>query len=183
MSTRATIHFETIQTREWDAVNRKAIDLATPKVVTDAIVYRHSDGYPEGLGQDLKAFILRVRTLKDTRLGDASYLAAKWVVFDTHRYREFDIAQVKADPSWADFLGDPNDPLNFLGCGIVMEDPGDIEYRYHVIADGTVAAVTWEEIPWGDRKPKRGTIRIPGPKKPKVTRGASDGRPDLMITA
>ena len=34
-------------------------------------------------------------------------------------------------------LGHPTKhPLDFLGVGVVMEDPGDIEYQYDVICGG-----------------------------------------------
>lgn len=98
MSTRATVHFE-------------------QGGMTEAIVYRHSDGYPEGLGEDLKRFFQEVKAhTSDTRFGDPVYLAAKWVVYDSQDQER-----------WS---------LNFLGVGIVMRDPGDIEYRYHVECNG-----------------------------------------------
>ena len=93
MSTRATVHFR---------YGGK----------TEAIVYRHSDGYPEGLGKALEEFLTECEMLKDSRFDDPSYLAAKWVVADSAR-----------NPR-----GDHR--LAFLGVGIVLEDPGDIEYRY-----------------------------------------------------
>src|SRR5208282_3407867 len=99
MSTRATIHF-------------------TYGDRTEAIVYRHGDGYPEGLGKDLQEFFSTVKAqTDDTRFGDSSYLAAKWVVYDADRLRHL--------------LHKPA-LLDFLSIGIVMEDPGDIEYRYTV---------------------------------------------------
>jgi hypothetical protein len=82
-----------------------------------AIIYRHCDGYPEGLGEDLKAFFSYVRdNVPDTRFGDASYLAAKWVVYDSQEW------------------GEPT-TLRFLGVGVVMREPSDIEYRYIVDCD------------------------------------------------
>ena len=95
MSTRATVHFE--QNGE-----------------TQAIVYRHSDGYLEGLGHDLQTFFGDVQLqTRDTCFSDPCYLAAKFVVWQAARYAR-------------------TNPLDFLGMGIVMKDPGDIEYRYHV---------------------------------------------------
>ena len=99
MSTRATVHFQ--EAGE-----------------TQAIVYRHSDGYPKGLGVDLKAFLDEVKAnLTDTRFDNASYLAAKFVVWQAKRYAE-------------------DHYLNFLSLGIVLQDPGDIEYRYLVECSG-----------------------------------------------
>ena len=103
MSTRATIHFK-------DSVSAKPT----------AIIYRHSDGYPEGLGADLQAFVAQVKAnCPDTRFTDAAYLAAKWVVYD------------------ADLHKRGEHQLSFLSVGVVNEDPGDIEYRYWVICNGT----------------------------------------------
>jgi hypothetical protein len=100
MSTRATIHF-------------------SQGGKTKAIVYRHSDGYPVGLGKDLEEFLNYVdKWIPDKRFNDPNYLAAKWVVWDGKKH---DRAQ---KPNSYD--------LDFLGVGIVLEDPDDIEYRYTV---------------------------------------------------
>src|SRR3990172_6611860 len=48
----------------------------------EAIVYRHSDGYPSAAGADILRFFNEVRAqTDDTRFYDSSYLAAKYVVF------------------------------------------------------------------------------------------------------
>ena len=107
MSTRATVHF---------------CDVGQSKPT--AIVYRHGDGYPEGLGADLKRFVSTLKKrVKDKRLGDASYLAAKWVVFDAQQMSKYSQQKEKTR-------------LAFLSVGIVRRDPADIEYRYIVICDG-----------------------------------------------
>jgi hypothetical protein len=101
MTTRATIHFQ----RDSE---------------TQAIVYIHSDGYPEGLGQDLETFLTEVEVqVVDTRFSDPAYLAARFIVWQASRY-------VRAGRS----------PLDFTGVGVVLEDPTDIEYRYLVGCDG-----------------------------------------------
>ena len=98
MSTCATVHF-----------------VAKGSSEPRAIIYRHCDGYPEGLGEDLKLFLadVQAQTPGDTRFNDPSYLAAKFVVWQAEKY-----ARDKARP------------LAFLSVGVVMHDPGDIEYRY-----------------------------------------------------
>jgi hypothetical protein len=95
MSTRATVHFRYMGK-------------------TEAIVYRHNDGYPEGLGKDLQYFLeyINIR-LKDNRFTDPTYLASKWVVWDSKKYAK-------------------DNDLDFLSVGVVMQDPGDINYRYYV---------------------------------------------------
>lgn len=98
-----------------------------------AIVYVHCDSFPSGLGKDLKEFFKEVAKLGDTRFDDPNYLAAKWVVY-------------KAEQNAVS-----KNRLNFLGVGIVMDDPGDIEYRYHVHCDYH-PMVTVDRIGYYDRK-------------------------------
>lgn len=90
MSTRATVHFRR-------------------KGTTRAIVYRHCDGYPEGLGADLKAFLEEPSS--DPRFDSPTFLAARFVVWQETR-----------SPGY--------------GIGLVLNDPHDIEYRYLVECDG-----------------------------------------------
>lgn len=106
MSTRATIHFMS-------------------KGQTKAIIYRHNDGYPDGLGKDINTFLNEVSKLKDTRFNDPSYLAAKWVVWDSKHY---------SSVIW-DSKHYSKDPLDFLSVGVVLYDPPDIEYCYGIHCD------------------------------------------------
>ena len=144
MSTRAAIHFEYPGSGD-----------------TEAIVYRHSDGYPDGLGQDLVRFIEEVRTLRDTRLGDPSYLAAKWVVFDVLEHQAY-MAKSNADN---EKIGQEPyymlERLGFLGTGIVNKDPSDIEYRYHVVCDGKVETIAWDGG-FGDKWDEHGVMKVVG---------------------
>lgn len=103
MSTRATVHF-----------------VRAEGYKPDAIIYRHSDGYPSGLGRDLGKFLQEVKgNVRDNRFDDSSYLAAKFVVWQARQY-----------------TGDNSHFLDFLSIGILAEDPGDIEYRYVVVCTG-----------------------------------------------
>ena len=114
MSTRSTTHF----------VDSEATYLNGKPV---AIIYRHSDGYPECAGRDIVAFLKECKGLPDPRLTDPSYLAAKYVVFLAnmlnHSYKaiagKFQRVQNASR-------------LDFLSVGVMNEDPGDIEYRYVV---------------------------------------------------
>jgi hypothetical protein len=132
MGTRCTTHF--IET-----------DTATGKAETCAIVYRHWEGYPKTAGVDLCKFITKCKRIKDSRLSNPSYLAARYVVY---------LGEIFAsDGMWKDPTGklhtssvnrkDPNetrdhvnvprkDRLNFISVGVMMSDPWDIEYRYTV---------------------------------------------------
>ena len=110
MSTRATVHFQS------DGGTR-------------AIIYQHSEGYPSGLGEELKDFLNDVNQLDDKRFNDPTYLAAKFVVWRVAQYAPKD------------------DPLNFLGVGVMLEDPGDIEYRYLLACDSNeIPIITIEEV-------------------------------------
>lgn len=112
MSTRSTTHFrDTLDGETW------------------AIVYRHHDGYPTGAGADLLKFVEQVKeqtsregaSYYGTRFNDTSYLAAKYLMFLVTTGYKFD----------KDY------PLDFGGVGIMNDDPGDIEWRYIVVCDGT----------------------------------------------
>lgn len=117
MSTRAMIHFH-------DGDNKKPA----------AIIYRHNDGYPEGLGKDLESFLAEVdANLKDKRFGDAEYLAAKWIVWDAKQQ--------------VDYEGKTRHYLDFLSVGVSLKDHGDIEYRYHVWCRGDgKPEVTYDKV-------------------------------------
>lgn len=120
MSTRATIHF-------YDVGQTKP----------EAIVYRHTDGYPEGLGEDLKLFVKELKdNVSDTRFNDPSYLAAKWVVYDASQMAKY---------SQPDIEPNKRNKLVFYSVGVVSQDPGDIEYRYKVVCDGK-PTITVEEV-------------------------------------
>ena len=90
----------------------------------DAKVYRHSDGYPDGILPDLKKFFKDVMAqTKDTWFDDPSYLAAKFVVWQASLYAQ------KLDDK---FQYVPAEMLDFTGVGICQENPGDIDYEYFV---------------------------------------------------
>lgn len=115
MSTRATVHFTFGQ---------------QAGAHSEAIIYRHSDGYPESMLPDLEGFFAAVQAqTADTRFTDPSYLAAKYVVWLAAQFARKLVA-----------VGDTyeyvqTEPLDFLSVGVVTEDPGDIEYRYTVHCD------------------------------------------------
>lgn len=124
MSTRCTVHFH------WG-------DGGDPA----AIIYRHGDGYPKGVLPDLEQFFSDVEEqTSDMRFEDPSYLAAKYVVWQAGKNaRHYDYET----GTWT-----PAEPLDFISVGVLMKDPKDIEYRYHVQcgARGVVPKVTWEEV-------------------------------------
>lgn len=106
-----------------------------------AKVYRHADGYPDGVVPDLARFFADVEAqTADTRFGDPSYLAAKFVVWQADRQH------------------DSANALDFLGVGVILEDPGDIRFRWfldcHNRVDGR-PSISYEEgygDEWSERK-------------------------------
>ena len=139
MSTRSTTHF----------IDSSYTDPKTGKPFLNSIVYRHSDGYPKGAGLDLFRFLARCKKLKDSRLTDTSYLAAKYVVFLAEMFA------VDYSKSTAPGIYAPNkDRLDFLSVGVMSSDPGDIEYRYvvdcSVIGKRGLPKVTCYKVSVGD---------------------------------
>lgn len=110
MSTRCNIHFT-----------------YSPDSPPEANIYRHSNGYPDGVLPDLEKFFTEVerQVPGDTRFGDPAYLAAKFVV-----WQAWEFAKIYQDAG----LG-ANAPLDFLSVGIMSEDAGDGEYVYTVICN------------------------------------------------
>lgn len=96
-------------------------------------IYRHCDGYPDGVMPDLALFFADVRTqTTDTRFDDAEYLAAKFVVWQAGRSTSRFAAR----------------PLAFLSLGICLRDHGDIEYVYRIVESAdrdTQPVVEWAE--------------------------------------
>jgi hypothetical protein len=109
MSTRANIHFT-------DRTGQVA-----------ANIYRHSDGYPEGVLPDLEKFFdaVEAQVPNDTRFGDPEYLAAKFVVWQAWE----NAGILASDPLQVA-------PLAFLSVGVTTEDAGDGEYVYTVTCHG-----------------------------------------------
>lgn len=143
MSTRSTAHF-------------KGYGADEPV----AIIYRHTDGYPDGAGTDIVKFFEQVEqqcegTIHGTRFGDPSYLAAKYVVF---------LSGIFAKYSAMGPAGEDGEikPLNFGSVGVMDQDPGDIEYRYTVDCDNLDSigrpTVTVEEIGWNAPDKVLGTL-------------------------
>jgi hypothetical protein len=98
----------------------------------EANIYRHSDGYPDGVLPDLDRFFAAVEAqTSDTRFNDPSYLAAKFVVWQAGEYAH------------------GGQPLDFISLGIMGADAGDGEFVYTVTcSDGYPPkrpAVTYRE--------------------------------------
>jgi len=93
---------------------------------TPALIYRHSDGYPDGAGTDLLAFFDDVSAASptDTRFNDPEYLASRFVVWLTQQYA-------------AGGYRDNKSTLAQIGIGVSRRLHGDIEYLYVVHCGGS----------------------------------------------
>lgn len=96
-----------------------------------ALLYRHSDGYPEGPHGVIAGITPTLRLGMERRGWDPEYLAA-WTM-----YVMID-AYVKANQESAKkaYTHMPADGMTFLGHGIETEFHGDIDYYYAVTPDG-----------------------------------------------
>jgi hypothetical protein len=95
---------------------------ANEKDTNPAQVYRHWDGYPDGAGADIVKFIEELKAnIPDNRLSDASYLAARYVVWLADQFREEGAHR-----------------LDFLSVGIVAGYPAayGIDYLYKIVCEG-----------------------------------------------
>jgi hypothetical protein len=88
---------------------------------------------------DIVRFLKACKALPDSRLNDPSYLAAKYVVFladmfNGHyvKFKQAGICDATGESINAGRYGykRAKSKLDFIGVGILSEDPGDIEYRY-----------------------------------------------------
>lgn len=145
---------------------------------TQAIIYRHPDGYPEGHGRDLQRFFADVEAqTADTRYTDPSYLAAKLVVWLAGEFAVNYVSEAEAERqgivkeweeapvAWGDTRAMPGQPLDFLSVGVMKQDPGDIEYRYKVHCDRKDAAgrpeVECYAVPFDARPDQGELVEIP----------------------
>lgn len=123
MGTRAVIHFCTMYGPS-GFVDGKLVDTKKALEQTreiSASIYQHYDGYPSSIEPDLKTFfddVLR-QSPGDTRFGDASYLAARFLAW-----------KLTED-------GNESPLASMTGYGIVNEVPGDVEFQYLVLCDGS----------------------------------------------
>lgn len=112
MSTRCTTHFHS--------------DYGKNEV--EAIIFRHTDGYPSVTGADLLKFFdaIEEQAKGDTRFGDASMLAARYVVFLSQMFT----TEYKGKGEWENYGSER--PLDFISVRVLLEDTADTEFVYHV---------------------------------------------------
>jgi len=120
------------------------------------IIYRHSDGYPEGAGRDINTFLKTCKKLPDPRLDDPSYLTAKYVVYLADMFNntmKFIETNGKRDLVKVQHAS----RLDFIFVGIVDASFDDWAYRY-VIDCGKLDAKGLPEVKCFDTEGKEVAI-------------------------
>ncbi len=122
-----------------------------------SIIYRHWDGFPDGVLPDLDRFFEAVEAQcgGDNRYSDPHYLAAKFLVWQADRNSRREATPL--DRKTLDgYSGEPVVPhghpnfLRFLGVAPRSHDDGDklwIEYRYIIRCGSPAARPTIEVVP------------------------------------
>jgi hypothetical protein len=110
------------------------------------ILYRHSDGYPDGPNGVLASLVPFVARFVKHRGFDSCYLGAQIMADQINRSREGMKASFQrridkavaatSEPSKWDVEGLANVENDFLGFGISNQIHGDIEFIYRVTPDG-----------------------------------------------
>jgi len=134
------------------------IIIEDPRYGDRTILYRHSDGYPEGEHGVLASLAPFVARFMKHRGWDPEYLAAQIIcdqINTTRNYRrkllEERLAQLESDEDAGWLLECTREQLanvdnNFLGFGISNEIHGDVEFIYRVTPEGIFV-----EYPDGER--------------------------------
>jgi hypothetical protein len=118
---------------------RCVLNFCDSKGKLHAKVYRHMDGSPESVCDDLDRFFKAVEQdsvegMYGLRFDDPSDLAARFVVWTVHdtskRMMELKQSMAKVIPG---FQPGGDKLLDFGGVGIVLEDPGDLAYTHQIL--------------------------------------------------
>jgi hypothetical protein len=116
----------------------------------EAIVFRHTDGYPKEAGADLLKFFdaIEAQAPHDTRFDDASMLAARYVVFLSRMFTR----TYTGGGEWENYGNER--PLDFISVRVLQEDTADTEYVYHVYCkEGGRPKVTVDNLNTGETLP------------------------------
>lgn len=127
-----------------------------------ANIYRHSDGYPGkiengepveyGVLQDLLEFFRLLKAeVRDTRFGQAEYLAAKFLVWQSQKLVKYETYGELENGEWG-YDESKEHPLQFLGVSPCTQDHGDIEFIYEINCDkldsNGFPQVRWKAVAW-----------------------------------
>lgn len=161
MSTRAAIYFHQVWPGE-----------STEEANVTSIISRHTDGDPHGKSgvlSDLNVFFTEVRNQCEFNsvgmFHDAGLLGARFVVWQALEYAKL---EQRITPGVTPHRVEP---LNFPSVRVEQNEPGDIEYRYHVWCFkgdplNRNPIVTWESWSEDTTHP---TFEDSGPGKYRVT--------------
>ena len=95
------------------------------KLRVEAMIYRHSEGYPSGVQDDLAKFFAQVEhDTDDNRFRHPEYLAAKFLVWA--------VAVMREHMKLFRIEGEKDGPLNFLSYGVAKRSHCDVSYEYFV---------------------------------------------------
>lgn len=139
MSTRSQIEFKTIFKDE--KTKKEFVERRT--------IYKHSDGYPEGVIPDLKDFL----KWNNGRNDDVEYTTANFIYWSKRKHEEeyFNINWRTKKIENKNLKWSDNQPTNcstlHIGFGICENDGfhGDIEYFYEVVyKDKKIEILTYE---------------------------------------
>lgn len=110
----------------------KWTDDAGKEHVERRCIYRHSDGYPEGVIPDLCEFL----KWNAGRNGDVEYTAANFVYWSKRNFETY----LKDGERWNDVNGNS---ISHIGFGVCAEDcwHGDLEYYYEVFAESNTVKI------------------------------------------
>ena len=117
-----------------------------------ALIYRHSDGYPEGVLPEILPFCVRFD--KHRGMGDTEYLAARLL---GHLLNDHDgFTRDHCPPQLAGIFA-------FTGYGISDAFHGDLEYYYAIYGSGlsrSTRSATTQKKDWAIRFHKLGELDI-----------------------
>jgi len=119
-------------------------------------VYRHSDGYPEGVLPDLKEFL----KWNEGRNSDIEYMTANFIFWNKRKHedeyfnKDLDGKDKDKNLKW-DSIQSTNTSILHIGFGVcdVNSFHGDIEYFYEIITDenGKVSINVYKVPSWDSK--------------------------------
>lgn len=97
----------------------------------DAMLYKHCDGYPEGVLPTLMPFL---KNFFKNRGWDGTYMLARMCQHFTNEYDGLNRELAQSLDSWKNHAN----TYSYTGFGIYTQIPGDVEYIYVCKGNGTV---------------------------------------------
>ena len=149
-----------------------------------ALIYKHSDGYPEGVLPILTPFLKEFNAKRG--LNDIEYASA-WclhAIIQDHVLHNMEYMKERKKDNWPSSM--PEDGRDFLGHGICIGFHGDIEYFYAVYPDKLLVYETgYDKGPesWKKIKTIPLTDKVPTKGKTLTDVQGKALRPDVLVQA